>query len=787
MISKNCYHCGDDVIGRGIIYDEKAFCCNGCTSVYKLLSTSELGSFYELEENAGVRPSDSNEHKYAFLEVDEIRKKYIDFEDDQQVHVTLYLPKIHCSSCIYLLENLAKIEPAVQSCQVNFAKRSATIVFDKTQTTLSALSLLLDKIGYAPNYSSQKEIQRKRNYTYLYKLGVAGFAFGSIMLWTFPEYLGIENDNPEFRSFTSYLSFAVSIPVLLYSANEYIISAYKALKFGSINLDVPITLGIIALYAQSSYNIFNGLGPGYMDSFAGFIFFLLIGKWFQSKTYDSLSFERDYTSYFPVAVTKKKKSSEEIVEIDELSIGDHILIRNEEVIPCDVELLSDRIKIDYSFVTGESELIEKKKGDFIYAGGKLFGQIAEFEVKKESSRSHLTQLWNDATESENQADSEESDKLSIWFLTAVILIAATTGVFWFLKGGENITEIIVSVLIVACPCALALSKPFTYGNTMRVLGRKGLYLKNARVIEKINEITDIVFDKTGTLTTGSSDKIEYSGRSMDSDELGAVLQLANSSTHPLSRIITQHLKDELVSLDKVNEISHFEETMGQGVEANIGNKTYKLGSAKFVRQESKRTDNETASHISVDGHYVGRFIFHSELRSGVDTLLPDLERSYEVHIISGDKNKDLDVLTPIVKTTSNIQFEQTPIQKKEYIKTLQESGQKIMMLGDGLNDAGALKSADVGIAVSEDIFRFTPSSDAIIMATKLNLLNRFLAVSKHARTVLLICYIFSVVYNIVGLTFAVTGNLTPLIAAILMPLSSISIVLISTIFTMSKR
>ena len=786
MSNQTCFHCSDDIIGRGIRYEDKAFCCNGCKTVYQLLSQNDLGSFYTLEQNAGTKPTKSNQHKYAFLEVQEIRQKFIDFEDEKTVHVTLHLPKIHCSSCIYLLENIAKIEQAVQSCQVNFSKRKATIVYNKNQTSLAELSLLLDKIGYAPNYSSQKEIDSKRNYTYLYKLGIAGFAFGSIMLWSFPEYLGIESDNPEFRKFTSYLSFIVSLPVLFYSANEYLISAFKSLRFGSINLDVPISLGIIALYAQSCYNIFSGLGPGYMDSFAGFIFFLLIGKWFQSKTYESLSFERDYTSYFPVAITRIHNNKEEIVEIDELKIGDHILVRNEEVIPCDVELFSESTKIDYSFVTGESDFIEKKRGEFIYAGGKLVGKITEFVVQKESSRSHLTQLWNDV-KTEKNFRKKQTDKLSILFLIGVICIALFTGIYWGLNGSERLTEVVVSVLIVACPCALALSKPFTYGNTMRLLGRKGLYLKNSSVIESINDITTIVFDKTGTLTTGNWDNIEFKEGELSSQEMKSILLLANSSTHPMSNGIARMLKRTLDSTDIEEELVDFHEVSGQGVSAVIGGHRFSLGSAIFIGYEQMKKESETCSFVSIDGSFMGKFVFHSELREGIDQLILKLQKKYQIHVLSGDRNTDLSMLQNIIPIEKNINFRQTPRDKNNYILALQQNNEKVLMIGDGLNDSGALSTADVGIAVSEDVFRFTPSSDAIIKASKLNILNKFLHASNSAKATLKICYLFSILYNFIGLSFAVTGNLTPLIAAILMPISSMSIVFLSTSITLLKK
>lgn len=789
MTETGCFHCGDEVIGKAIIYDEKAFCCNGCKTVYQLLKDNDLGGFYTMEANAGAKPTQSNQHKYAFLEVDSIRSKFIDFEDEKSARVTLFLPQIHCSSCIYLLENIAKIEPAILSCQVNFAKREASLVFDHQKLTLAQLALLLDRIGYAPNFGNRSQTEKKIDKTYLYKLGIAGFAFGSIMLWSFPEYLGIEGDNPEFRNFTSYLSFAVSLPVLFYSASEYFISAYKALRYKSLNLDVPITIGIIALYLQSTYSIIIGDGPGYMDSFAGFIFFLLIGKWFQNKTYKTLSFERDYTSYFPVAVTRlvaenSSLDKEEIIEIEQLHVNDKILIRNEEVIPCDSVLLSESAKIDYSFVTGESNPVTKQKGDFIYAGGKLLGQRIELQVEKESNRSHLTQLWNDVkTEKKTATSFIYQDKLSIYFLIIILIISGTAAIVWLFIDPSRITQIVVAILIVACPCALALSAPFTFGNVMRLLGRKGLYLKNTTVIEQLNAITDIVFDKTGTLTTGTTHHVEYIGEALNSDQLDAVYSLANSSTHPLSRAIVQNLRSKNISAN--NPIEEFNELSGKGILGKTNGMVVRIGNAEFTNQ--KTIDfNETSTFISIDDSLHGRFIFTSELRVGIDKLLKNLG-TYQLHVLSGDRDKDKQLLETLFPANSILLFEQTPKDKLNYIEKLKQQNKHVLMVGDGLNDAGALGKADVGIAVSEDVFRFTPSSDAIIESSKLSQLDKLLSVSNFSSTILKVCLLFSISYNVVGLSFAISGHLTPLVAAILMPISSITVVLLSTFLVRLKK
>ncbi|MDG1332517.1 MAG: heavy metal translocating P-type ATPase metal-binding domain-containing protein [Crocinitomicaceae bacterium] len=778
-MSESCYHCGDEVIGRGYTLEDKSFCCNGCKSVFQLLNENGLDSFYSIEQNAGSKPKTTDVHRYDFLDLPSIKERYVDFEDENSIHVVLFLPAIHCSSCIYLLENLNKIEPNILSCQTNFTKRTANIVFLKDALTLPGLALLLDRIGYPPNFEEKKKVNESIDKTFLYKLGVAGFAFGSIMLWSFPEYLGIENLDAGIRSFTSYLSFFISIPVLLYSAREYYFSAYKAIRFKQINIDVPITLGILALYAQSCYHIFSGSGPGYMDSFAGFIFFLLIGKWFQRKTYRSLSFDRDYTSYFPVAVLRVVGDEEEIVEIEKIEEGDHLMIRNDEIVPCDVVLLSELAQIDYSFVTGESEPVSINNGQLVYAGGRLIGAKTRFQAKNASERSRLANLWNKSSETSAKKSKSQAnwDRLSSYFLIGVIAVASVSAILWAFIDSDGIVETVVSVLIVACPCALSLSRPFTFGNTMRKLGRKGLYLQNTEVIDEINTVTDVVFDKTGTLTKGSQEKVVFEGDDLSEKEWISLLMLANSSTHVLSRTIVHWIKQKEFVIDSDQSIEKYQETLGQGIQGQVNGKHVKIGNAKFIGVESS-----DGTFVSINEEVKGKFLFESEIRDGLEEMLSKLNQNYCVHVLSGDSEKDAEMMKSHFPEIEKCYFKQSPEDKFSYVEKLQSEGKVVMMIGDGLNDSGALAKADVGIAISEDVFQFSPNSNGILEANHLRKLNKLLDTSSFATSVLWICLSFSIIYNIIGLGFAISGNLTPLVAAVLMPISSISIVLISTVF-----
>ena len=773
MSAENCYHCGDTIVGKPILQDEHEFCCVGCKNVYSLLSTNNLNDYYTYEQNPGLKPTSFRSDKYNFLDIPEIRKRYIQFENEKMVRISLSLPSIHCSSCIYLLENAHKINPGFINIQVHFAKKEAVIVFDPTQLKFSELAVFLDHIGYPPNFEQKKEKEETIDKKFLLKIGIAGFAFGSIMLWSAPEYLGIENDNVTFRNFTAYLTFIVSLPVLLFSANDYFKSAYKALRSKYLNLDVPISIGIVALYLQSSFAIFTEQGPGYMDSFAGFIFFLLIGKWFQSLSYRSLSFDRDYTAYFPVATIRLKNDIEEIIAIEKLEVNDEILVRNEEIIPCDALLLSDKCSIDYSFVTGESTPVELTKGMEIYAGGKLIGSRIRLRVKATTNRSHLTQLWNETLNKQKENKLiRYQDKIANYFLIIQFIITTIAAGYWFFVDAALITKVVVSILIVACPCALALSAPFTLGNIMRVFGKTGFFLKNTTVVEALGDITDIVFDKTGTLTDPNQYAINEHLPSIENEDSAVLFEMTKNSTHPLS--IALH---KSMGFQTAIQLTDFQEIKGEGIEATFQNQTYRLGNAKFTNQQNEGANSVV--YLTKNGSLLQQFEFTAKFREQLPALLQKLD-NYSIHVLSGDTENDKERLIAFGFKAENLFFHQKPQDKFDFIEKLNNQGKKVLMIGDGLNDTGAIGIAQVGIAISEDMFRFTPSSDAILDAKQLSKLPEYLKAVAYSKFILKFCLAFSIFYNIIGLSFAISGTLTPFVAAILMPTSSISVVLLST-------
>lgn len=770
-----CFHCGDHLGNKPIIFDEKNFCCIGCKGVYHILKENHLTDFYGFESNPGIKPQSSSNDKYAFLDIPDIRQRFVKFEDDRITKVVLNLPNIHCSSCIFLLENAHRANANIIQSQVNFTRKEASITFLTKELNLSELALFLDRIGYPANFQQHKETNIA-NKSFLLKLGLAGFAFGSIMLWSFPEYTGINEEDQPFRNLTSWLSLLVSLPVLFYSASEYYISAFKALRAKHLNLDIPITLGIFALYLQSVFAILSHKGPGYMDSFAGFIFFLLIGKWFQNRTYQSLSFDRDYTSYFPLAVRKINLDTEEIIPIEAVKEGDIIKIRHQEIIPCDSILITDLAEIDYSFVTGESEGIAVEKNAMLYAGGKVLNSMITVRVKEIADRSHLTQLWNERLDKNKTSTFQRyQDRISAYFLWAVLLISGFSAIVYGIFEPSSTMKVVVSVLIVACPCALALSTPFTFGNAMRKMGRLGIYLKNSDVVEKFAAIDVIILDKTGTLTDTELSTVRQVIAIKNPGDNAVLMQMAAASTHPLSSAIYKHLSTDNKMEDPVH-FDSFEERIGSGIEAHVNSTVYRLGSAHFTQQDP----SQHGVFFTKNNELITNFMVESMYREGLSEVIQQIKTTHPVYVLSGDNDKELHQLISLGFDKDHIHFNQTPGSKVSFIEALQKNGKQVLMIGDGLNDAAALAQANVGIAISNDMFKFTPSSDAILNATHLKHIPHFIRISRYARKVLKICLGFSIAYNLTGIFFAVTAQLTPLVAAVLMPMSSITIVALST-------
>ncbi len=752
------------------------------------MNTNELCDYYSIEENPGITPKqDLIPDRFAYLDDATVRQQVLEFSDGKTEKVTFLTPAMHCASCIWLLEKLRDMDQRIYSSRVNFPRKEVSITYHPAELKLSEVAALISSLGYEPlvnldsvNKREQSDAEKK---LYL-KIGLAGFAFGNVMILSFPEYLSRSSAvDPVFKMVFGYLSLVFSLPVLIYATKDYYASAWAGVKSKIINIDVPITLGIGMLFFRSAWEILTQTGVGYLDSFTGLVFFLLLGRLFQQKTYEVLSFERDYRSFFPLSVTRKINNVEAVVPVSKLKPGDRIVVRNQELIPADSVLLKSDAFIDYSFVSGESNPIAKVAGDFIYAGGRQSGTTIELEVIKDPSQSYLTQLWNNEIFSKPRISTlnKLANQVSHYFTFGVLAIAIVAALYWLQFDTAKGVKVFTAVLIVACPCALALSSPFALGTALRVFGRNGLYMKNTDAVEALAKIDTIVMDKTGTLTEVRQEVIEFSGETLSATERQMVRSLVHHSTHPLSQKIFQTL-----DVTPALSIEKFEEVSGQGIRGETQGHVLRLGSGKWVGLEPDKVDVEdmkTRVYLSIDDKPKGSFLIANIFRQGLRPLLNDLLKSFKLYLLSGDSEREKPALVNLFGSESDLYFRQTPEEKITFVSGIQGGGAHVLMVGDGLNDAGALRASEVGIAITDDVSAFSPASDAILTGKNLHLLGTFIRMSKATTQVIVASFVISIIYNVVGVGFAVAGKLSPLVSAILMPASSISVVVFTTLTT----
>ncbi len=862
-----CFHCGLSCRDSAFQLDEKSFCCQGCRTVFELLTENGLGDYYTLGESAGIRvKAPAQVDQFKFLDESAVRERLVDFTNERLTRVTLHIPSIHCIACVWLLENLFRLKPGIGQSQVNFPRKEVAITFENEKLKLSELVGLLTSLGYEPElkFSDLQTTRSSATPRRLWlQLGVAGFAFGNIMLFSLSAYLGLDSANgPAFRKLMGWFSLVLATPVFFYSAADYWRAAWVSLRQRLLTIDVPIAAGIVAIYAQSIFEVFTGRGEGYFDSLAGLLFFLLCGKLFQQKTYDRLSFDRDYRSFFPLSVTRKLERrsptrrgdesvraasetgapAEERVSLSQLSVGDHLVLRNGELIPADARLIDGPALIDYSFVTGESEPVEKKPGDYLYAGGRQIGGAIEVEMAKAVSQSYLTSLWNQDAFRKDKADTLDNltNRYSQRFTKLVIAIAIGSAAYWAFADSTRAVKAFTSVLIVACPCALALAAPFALGTAVRLLGRRRIFLKNAHVVETMARVDAVVFDKTGTLTAAGAGSVVWEGAALSEAEERWLYSMTRHSTHPLAVRVGESIAREHFP----EPVRSFLETAGCGMEGSVVGNEIWMGSAAWLESRgdapvpsgspspqpsppgrgsalnasdepkfssasvtlsNAATDvsslqaknrapspggegwgeggcssnpSQTGSnvHIAISGRYRGCFHLASALRPDADKLIAALARDYELALLSGDNAKERSRFTEVFGSNAHLHFNQSPLNKLGFIRELQERGRTVMMVGDGLNDAGALQQSDVGVAVVENVSAFSPASDVIAASSTVPQLGGVLRFAKDTVRIVRAAFMVSAAYNVIGVAIAASGRLSPVVCAVLMPLSSITVV-----------
>jgi Cu+-exporting ATPase len=768
-----CVHCGE-LCGSGRVTTEAGpFCCTGCASVYTLLQSRGLEAFYTCELPAGVSQREFGRRdpsRFDILDDPAVRARFVRQDDGRTAQVTFPVPSLHCASCVWLLERLGRVDDRIGRTEVDLLRRTVTVAFESSRIRLSEVAAALAGVGYEPLLTGEAPrpatTARRRLYT---QIGVAGFAFGNIMLFSIPRYANGAPLEGGFQRLFDALNIALALPVLVYSASDFFRGGWQALRHRTISLDVPIVIGLLALVSRSLIDIGTGRGEGYLDSFAGLVFFLLIGRLFQQQAFDWIGFDRTFRSFFPLSVLVERGAGRATpLAIDRLRPGDRIVLRPEEVVPVDARLVDARAHVDYAFLTGEREPVAVTEGGLVRAGGRLTRTSARFDVVREVSGSELAGLWArpDAARPKAHWLTDVSARFGTWFVVLALALAAVGFAVWWPDTTRGL-EVATAVLIIACPCALTLAAPITLGTAMTMLGRRGWYLKDPAALLDLSRVDSVVFDKTGTLTASGQTRVAVSG--LTPAELDLARALAAGSVHPISRALAGPGTPDMKVDGRV-------ETVGRGLRGRVDGHDVAIGSAAFIRDDCGASGDVPGGGtvVAIDGVARGTVAATAPVRPGIESAVDTLASTCKVALLSGDRDAGDERWTRLFGARAL--FGQTAAGKREHVARLRTGGEHVLMVGDGLNDAGAFEAADIGLAVSDDTACLVPACDVVVAGGQLAALPAVLAYARRARRTIVICFVISVIYNAAGLSVALAGLLSPLVAAILMPVSSLTVV-----------
>jgi len=652
------------------------------------------------------------------------------------------------------------------------SRRQVAVRIHPQITTVRNVAELLAQLGYPPvvraesSHHEDQQRQQERRSLYL-RMGVAGFAAGNIMLFGISKYLAGGALPPSLSLLFNILSITLATPVVVFSASPWWRSAWGAVSHRRINLDVPVALGIAAIFLRSLVDIILGTGDGYLDSFAGLVFFLLIGRLFQTKAYDSISFDRTYRSFFPMYVRRERHSAVTTVPIDDIVPGDTMIVRHGEVIAADSVVISRGGYVDYSFVTGESAPVECVEGTYVYAGARVTGRAIRCTATAAAARSYLATLWEQSGSSVPRSSLLRlSDRFASVF-TALALTIAIGGAVLYLPDVTAALDVFTAVLIIACPCALTLAAPITLGTAMGQLGRQKIWLKNTATVVQLAGVDAVVFDKTGTLTYGDL-VLTRQGDPLPDDVELAIRRVAASSSHPVSRALAADMSEPA---DDVEEGQ-------QAIRGHALGYDVILGSADALRHQGYTTDEVPRAivHAAVNGEYVGCWTAQSAMRARMDVSIQRLRSDGIVTMLaSGDTDREAELFASAFEQSEMI-FSASPDTKQHLVSTLRADGHHVLMMGDGLNDALAMSAADVAVAVTDATATLVPACDVIVDGDSAHHIDKIIRYSQTMKKFIFINLGVSVVYNTLGLTMAVSGILTPLAAAILMPVSNLTVI-----------
>lgn len=709
------------------------FCCSACEALYKL----------EHDIDKGI-----NSTRFT-----KSIEKYASLSEVKASEMTFYAEGLHCSSCVHLLERLPEFYDEILTSVVHFGESTVHVKISP-EGSWPQVAAIIEELGYHPTALSSRDRlldqQKKENRQSLKRIGVAGACAGNIMLFVVPVYAGLAGT---WAAVFNWLSFLLFLPILLYSAQPFYHGAWNFLKYRVINVDLPIVIAMLSGFCLSTYHLVRGEGAIYYDSTASFLFLILSSRYLLKR------------------VQQKYLSGDYLLQHlqlhKELKVGEQLNLRQGERIPADGILLSSRAEIDMSLFSGESLSQYFQEGMKIFAGSTLLSPQATIQVEETGLQTRLghllQQLQTDSVQKNRFVNM--TDKMAQILIASVSLLAL---LFFFAYSFVDVNQALersLALIVVACPCALAFGTPLAYGLSLRKAQKHGLLIKNSDVFEKMLQVENVFFDKTGTLTEGTLRLASQDG-DIDRQDQRVILALQSVSSHPVAFAFRHAWQD----IDAIPKMESREEILGEGVVGTFQGISYSL-----KRSLELNILEYIAVEYRVDGRLKAHFFFEDPLRANTRETLQKLS-SYNLHVLSGDKNNRAQkVAAQCGISDQNCHGDLSPEQKLKYI----QQSRNTCMIGDGANDSLALKAADVGIAVKGSVDLSLTSADVYFTRGGLQPLVELLAISSQARHTVRRNLMISLTYNALGGTLALAGFINPMVAAILMPISSVLIVISS--------
>lgn len=824
-----CFHCGLPNLESDryavVINDVlQHMCCPGCQAVSQAIVDNGLGSYYEFRTETAARGDtvlDNTLSKLAVYDEPELQQEFV-FNEGKHKQIQLTVEGISCAACAWLIEKqLAKLD-GIKQVSVNVSARRAMVSWDDSVLKLSGVLSKLKSIGYTslPFQADTHEASfKKEQKSFIKKLGLAGIMTMQVMMLAMAQYFDVlGNIDADAIAYFNAVSLLLTTPVVLYSGSIFYVSALKAIQAKTVNMDVPVTIAIIATYIAGVMSVNSKVGEVYFESICMFIFFLLIGRYLEHRSrHKATLISSNMLKLIPVTANKKHDDEYTAVLAKQLQIDDIVLVKAGETVPIDGVIVEGKSTFDESMLSGEFNPVTKSIGQHVYAGS--LNQQGAISIQVTATLKHA--MMNQILRLQESAMANKpkmaaiADKLSRYFVVFVLLVSAATYAFWSLQGDPHAFWITISVLVATCPCALGLATPSALTCAMARLNQMGILLKRADALEQLTHTTDIVFDKTGTLTEGKfsiqkqwinythidssanvADALSKVEQMPPTDEhllnekfvLSLAFALEQRSEHPIAIAFGQSYQKTLGSnsADTLPSLKNVKIEIGKGISACYLGKEVLIGSAKYVlAHDAVKANNEIIKAVdganvllALNQKVIAAFWVTDTVQSDAREIIHALS-SYTLTILSGDTQQNADDVAAHLNI-KQVVGDSPPEAKLKYIKDLQADSKTILMLGDGINDAPVLAAADVSVAVGNASDLAKNAADVVLLNPKLQSLVDLLNMAQRSKRKIKQNIAWALSYNILVLPFAMSGLLTPWQAALGMSLSSIIVVYNST-------